>query len=123
MAALLATACGALVTSHTSSSGGGVTYAEQAGAPPNFIFPLLADSCESNANLCQFGNQLYLPLYWFGNHDKAVVNKGCHDPLKWCQFDLHPFFGFGDVAQPVGILAASSTQTPAITNTDLGDTP
>ena len=77
LAALLATACGAAATSRAPASGGGtVTYAEQAGAPPNYIFPLLAGQYESNANLYQFDNQLYLPLYWFGDDGQAVVNKG-----------------------------------------------
>lgn len=63
VAALLTTACGAAATSRLAASGGTVTYAEQAGAPPNYIFPLLAGQYESNANLYQFDNQLYLPLY------------------------------------------------------------
>jgi peptide/nickel transport system substrate-binding protein len=73
---LLATACGAVATTRDRASGGTVTYAEQSGAPPNYIFPLLPGQYESNANLYQFDNQLYLPLYWFGDDGKAVVNNG-----------------------------------------------
>jgi peptide/nickel transport system substrate-binding protein len=75
MVALLATACGAAATDRAPVGGGTVKYAEQAGAPPNYIFPMLADEVESNANLYQFDNQLYLPLYWFGDDGQATVNK------------------------------------------------
>lgn len=74
--ALLVTACGAVATGRAPATGGTVTWAEQPGVTPNYISPLLADSYESNSNLYQFDNQLYLPLYWFGDNGKAVVNKG-----------------------------------------------
>ncbi len=73
---LAALAASTLVGSGVSAkSGGGViTYAEYPGAPPNYIFPLLPGAYESNANLYQFANQMYLPLYWFGNHGKPTFN-------------------------------------------------
>lgn len=58
-----------------SNSSGVVTWAEQPGVSPNYILPLLSSSFESNSNLYQFDNQMYLPLYWFGDNGKAVVNK------------------------------------------------
>ncbi len=70
---LLAACASSPATSHRSG-GGVITYAEQVGAPPNYIFPLLPGAYESNANLYQFANQQYLPLYWFGDHGKPLFN-------------------------------------------------
>jgi len=77
LTAVLVSACSGAATTSTKSQGGGViTYAEQVGAPPNYIFPLLPGAEESNANLYQFANQLYLPLYWFGDNGKPLFNPG-----------------------------------------------
>ncbi len=71
---LLMAACASATTTAHRSAGAVITYAEQVGAPPNYIFPLLPGAYESNANLYQFANQQYLPLYWFGDHGKPLFN-------------------------------------------------
>ena len=73
-ASMLLAACSSTSPTSHHSGGGVVTYAEQVGAPPNYIFPLLPGAYESNANLYQFANQQYLPLYWFGDHGKPLFN-------------------------------------------------
>ncbi len=71
---LAVSACSSASPSSNHSSGQVITYAEQVGAPPNYIFPLLPGAYESNANLYQFANQIYLPLYWFGDNGKPLFN-------------------------------------------------
>ncbi len=72
MALSLATA-----TQAQAKSGGGgvVTFAEQPASPPNYIFPLESGAYFTFAN-GQFVPEMYLPLYWFGDHGKPVLNKG-----------------------------------------------
>jgi hypothetical protein len=74
---LLVTALGsATTTTQAKSSGGGVvSFAELAGTPPTYISPLMSSSHESNANLYQFSNFMYLPLYWFGGDGQPELNK------------------------------------------------
>lgn len=45
---------------------GTITYAEAPGAPPNYIFPYMGCSFFSVANINQFQQEMYRPLYWFG---------------------------------------------------------
>jgi peptide/nickel transport system substrate-binding protein len=71
---VLMSACSSAAKVPSTSSGSVITFAEQVGAPPNYIFPLLPGAYESNANLYQFDNQLYLPLYWFGDNGKPIFN-------------------------------------------------
>ena len=67
---------GGSITSQAKSHGGGVvSFAELAGTPPTFILPLMSSSNESNANLYQFSNFMYLPLFWFGGGGEPVFNK------------------------------------------------
>jgi peptide/nickel transport system substrate-binding protein len=55
-------------------SGGTVTFAEPPGAPPNYIFPLTSGAYFDTNNLQEFSQNLYLPLYWFGDKGSPVVN-------------------------------------------------
>jgi peptide/nickel transport system substrate-binding protein len=72
-ALLLLSACsGATQASSTSSV---VTFAEQPGFPPNYIFPMLPASVNWPGNPVQFENLLYPPLYWFGQGSRPVLNK------------------------------------------------
>jgi peptide/nickel transport system substrate-binding protein len=73
--ALFVAACSGTSTSPKSTGGGTVTFAEQAGTPPTYILPLMSSEHESNANLYQFSDFLYLPLYWFGQNGEPVLNK------------------------------------------------
>ncbi len=76
VAALVATALGSAATQAKSNAGGGVvSFAELAGTPPTYISPLMSAEHESNANLYQFSNFMYLPLYWFGGDGLPVLNK------------------------------------------------
>ncbi|HEY6538993.1 MAG TPA: ABC transporter substrate-binding protein [Candidatus Dormibacteraeota bacterium] len=74
-AALVITALGSITTQAKSSGGGVVSFAELAGTPPTYISPLMSAEHESNANLYQFSNFMYLPLYWFGGDGQPKLNK------------------------------------------------
>jgi peptide/nickel transport system substrate-binding protein len=72
-----ATASGA--ASHTakaSTSGGVVTFAEQPGSSPTYIFPLYNGANSGNNNITYLQPLMWLPLYWFGHSDnsKASIN-------------------------------------------------
>ncbi len=45
---------------------GTITFAEGAGASPNYNFPYMACTYFSVSNINQFQNMMYRPLYWFG---------------------------------------------------------
>ena len=45
---------------------GTITFAEAPGAAPNYIFPYMGCSFFSVANINQFQEEMYRPLYWFG---------------------------------------------------------
>jgi peptide/nickel transport system substrate-binding protein len=72
-AALLAAAC-AGTTPGKSANGGVFTFAEPAGAPPNYIFPL-APSSEYGTDINQFQNLMWPPLYQFGENGAPVLNE------------------------------------------------
>ena len=61
--ALLATSCSG---SSSAPARTAATFAEQPGAPPDYILPLTAGRYFSVANLDQFQVLMYRPLYWFG---------------------------------------------------------
>lgn len=61
-------------TSPAAKSGGTVTFAEQAAAPPNYIFPLMSGNYFDHNNLPFFDYLMYRPLYWFGLNGEPVVN-------------------------------------------------
>jgi peptide/nickel transport system substrate-binding protein len=52
-----------------STSGGGTTatYAEEPGATPNYIFPMLTGAYYSTTNIEQFQRLEFRSLYWIGN--------------------------------------------------------
>ena len=51
---------------------GTITYAEGAGANPNYIFPYMSCTYFSVSNINQFQNMMYRPLYWFGLGNSAA---------------------------------------------------
>ena len=76
LAALVLTACGSITyhaktTAKTSST---VTFAEGALAPPSNISPLAGGAWFSVANLSDFSEIMYRPLYWFGNSGQPKFN-------------------------------------------------
>lgn len=58
-----------------ASSGRTVTFAEQPGSAPNYIFPMLSGAYFDSVNQEQFQYLMYLPLYWFGKGGKPVLNE------------------------------------------------
>ncbi len=75
-ATLLVSACASAVSPTPVRKGGTVTFAEQPTAPPNYILPLASSSYFTVANLSDFSQDMYLPLYWFGKAGEPVLNKG-----------------------------------------------
>ncbi|MGH7639359.1 MAG: ABC transporter substrate-binding protein [Candidatus Dormibacteria bacterium] len=68
--------CASQGNSPTQGSGQQVvSFAELASTPPTYISPLMPAAHESNANLYQFSNFMYLPLYWFGGDGEPILNK------------------------------------------------
>lgn len=84
---LTAAACGSPTSSSSSHSsskassstgkpvtGGTATFALQAGAPPNYIFPLATLEYFSITNYDLFMDLMYRPLYWFGKGSEPILN-------------------------------------------------
>lgn len=57
-----------------AAAGGVLTWAEQPGASPNFIFPLANGPHASSANFSDFQYFMFLPLYWFGVDGQPTLN-------------------------------------------------
>ncbi|CAG4904949.1 ABC transporter substrate-binding protein [Acidithrix sp. C25] len=86
--ATLLAACGSSTSSSTSGTssssssgattkvaGGTATFAEGPNATPNYIFPLASGAYFSVANLSQFQELMYRPLYFFGNGSDVLINN------------------------------------------------
>lgn len=59
---------------HRDTSGGGVlTFAEQPGAPPTYIFPLYNGANSENADITYLQPLMWLPLYWFGHPTSSAA--------------------------------------------------
>src|ERR1700749_4776811 len=54
-----------------SVSGGTVTFAEQPGSPPTYIFPLYDGANSGNNNITYLQPLMWLPLYWFGHSNSS----------------------------------------------------
>jgi peptide/nickel transport system substrate-binding protein len=54
--------------------GGTVTFAEEPGAPPNYIFPMYSAEYCVLPNSVNLNDLLYRPLYWYGNNYKATID-------------------------------------------------
>ncbi len=65
--------CGSNAPSR-APSGRTVTFAEQPGSAPNYIFPMLSGAYFDSVNQEQFQYLMFLPLYWFGHDSKPVLN-------------------------------------------------
>jgi peptide/nickel transport system substrate-binding protein len=77
MAAVVAGgAAGAAPARHHSGSGGVLTFAEQPGSTPTYIFPLYNGANSANADITYLQPLMWLPLYWFGHptNSAATVN-------------------------------------------------
>lgn len=65
-------------TTHTTSqgkptSGGELTFAEQPGSPPTYIFPLYDGANSGNNNIVYLQPLMWRPLYWFGHPDSSAA--------------------------------------------------
>ena len=58
----------------TKQAGGTAYWAEAPQATPNYIFPFAQFAYFSVANLTQFQNLMYRPLYWFGKGAAPVLD-------------------------------------------------
>ena len=73
VAALLLAACSGGGGSGNGSgggkaqSGGVVTFAEQPGSTPTYIFPLYNGANSGNDDITYLQPLMWLPLYWFGH--------------------------------------------------------
>jgi peptide/nickel transport system substrate-binding protein len=57
----------------SASSGGIATFAELAGAPPDYIFPLVNGEYGTDNNQTYFMPLMWLPLYWIGHPTSSAV--------------------------------------------------
>ena len=73
IAGLLVLGLGSATQAAQASTGGTVTYAEQPGAAPTYIFPLQGPDYFNYQDIGQFSNLLYLPLYSFGSSGERCV--------------------------------------------------
>jgi peptide/nickel transport system substrate-binding protein len=55
-------------------SGGTAYYAEGAGAPPNYIFPMFSPAYCGNNNIFGVISMMYRPLFWFSNNYSPTVD-------------------------------------------------
>src|ERR1022692_3672783 len=79
IAALIVSACsssGPAAHSGKPRVGGTVTFAEQPGSPPTYIFPLYSGANSGNNNITYLQPLMWRPLYWFGHpdSDQATVD-------------------------------------------------
>lgn len=65
---------GGTTSSGTAQSGGTAYWAEAPQATPNYIFPFAQFADFSVANLTQFQELMYRPLYWFGKGAAPVLD-------------------------------------------------
>jgi peptide/nickel transport system substrate-binding protein len=76
LALLVLFAASCLPWTATASTGGGtVTFAEQPQSPPTYILPLANGATYNGINILLFAENMYLPLYWFGDRGKPSLNK------------------------------------------------
>ena len=68
---IVPTISGAVSASTASNT---ITFAEGAGASPNYIFPYLGCQYFSVATLSQFQEMTYRPVYWFGTPGSSAVD-------------------------------------------------
>ncbi|MCW2642716.1 MAG: extracellular solute-binding protein family 5 [Dactylosporangium sp.] len=76
--ALMSTACTPSASSTgahgTPVEGGTATFAEAAGAKPDYILPMMTPVHQSIANIEQFGRLSYRSLYWIGKNGSPAID-------------------------------------------------
>jgi peptide/nickel transport system substrate-binding protein len=86
---LVAPTVGGAASAKVSTASNTITFAEGAGAAPNYIFPYLGCQYFSVATLSQFQELTYRPVYWFGTPGSSAVDYSL-SPAK------QPAFSNGD---------------------------
>jgi peptide/nickel transport system substrate-binding protein len=71
---LVATSVSGAASAKVSTASNTITFAEGAGAAPNYIFPYLGCQYFSVATLSQFQELTYRPVYWFGTPGSSAVD-------------------------------------------------
>jgi peptide/nickel transport system substrate-binding protein len=61
-----------VTASAKSASGGIITFAEQPGEPPTYIFPLYDGANSGNNNITYLQPLMWKPLYWFGHTQSSL---------------------------------------------------
>lgn len=72
--AVVVSACGAATVAKPAAraSGGTVTFAEEVGSPPTYIFPLYDGANSGNNNITYLQPEFWRPLYWFGHSNSQL---------------------------------------------------
>jgi len=71
--ALVVSACGSTIAKPVArASGGTVTFAQEIGAPPTYIFPLEDGAESGNNNITYLQPEMWRPLYWFGHANSQL---------------------------------------------------
>jgi peptide/nickel transport system substrate-binding protein len=71
--AIMISACAATAARPVSrTSGGTVTFAQEVGAPPTYIFPLEDGANSGNNNITYLQPEMWRPLYWFGHSNSQL---------------------------------------------------
>ncbi|MGC2486242.1 MAG: ABC transporter substrate-binding protein [Acidimicrobiales bacterium] len=70
----MAPTVGGAASAKVSTPTNTITFAEGAGAAPNYIFPYLGCQYFSVATLSQFQEMTYRPVYWFGTPGSSAVD-------------------------------------------------
>jgi peptide/nickel transport system substrate-binding protein len=73
---LVAASSSGAASAKVSTASNTITFAEGAGAAPNYIFPYLGCQYFSVATLSQFQELTYRPVYWFGTPGSSAVDYG-----------------------------------------------
>ena len=74
LVAIVIAACGSTTSTGPKVTKTTATFAEQPGSQPNYIFPLASLANFSTADLSQFVELMYRPLYWFGTNGQVLLN-------------------------------------------------
>ena len=74
-ASVAAVACGSSSSTGPAVTKTTATFAELPGSQPNYILPLAGLQYFSVANLSQFHELMYRPLYWFGTNGQVQLNS------------------------------------------------
>lgn len=116
---LVAAACSHSASSSSGSSSGSstgsqtgntVTFAEQPGSTPDFIFPLLPPSNCTTANLPEFEYMMWRPLVWLGQGQQLTVDS---------QKSMYSGISYGDKSVTITLKNAKWSDGTPITSRDL----